>query len=102
MTPKAEYCGEGRVNTVGIPCLYLASNQRTAMSEVRPWVGSHISLAQFKVTHDCEVVDCSMDKKGTILAFSPTGELVEPDAAKREAGGWGELLDRKGTRLNCR
>jgi RES domain-containing protein len=91
MTPKAEYVGEGRVNTVGIPCLYLASNQRTAMSEVRPWVGSYISLAQFKVTRECEVVDCSMDKKGTILAFSPMVELVEPDAAKREAGVWGDI-----------
>jgi RES domain-containing protein len=91
MVPKAEYVGEGRVNTVGIPCLYLASNQRTAMSEVRPWVGSYVSLAQFKVMRDCEVVDCSMDKKRSILSFSSTGELKEPDAAGREAGVWGEI-----------
>ena len=89
--PNAEHVGEGRANTVGIPVLYLASEPGTAMSEVRPWVGSYVSLAQFKVMRDCEVVDCSMDKKQTILTFSPTGELKEPDAGKREAGVWGDI-----------
>jgi RES domain-containing protein len=91
MVPRAEFVGEGRVNSRGIPCLYLASNQKTAMSEVRPWVGSYISLAQFKVTRDCDVVDCSMDKKRSSFVFTSTGELKEPDAAGREAGVWGDI-----------
>jgi hypothetical protein len=61
------------------------------MSEVRPWVGSYISLAQFKVMRACEVVDCSMDKKRSGLVFTSTGELEEPDAAGREAGVWGDI-----------
>lgn len=48
-SPKAEFVGDGRVNPRGIPCLYLASTEEAAMSEVRPWVGSYISLAQFKL-----------------------------------------------------
>jgi RES domain-containing protein len=91
MVPKAEFVGEGRANSRGIPCLYLASNSKTAMSEVRPWLGSYISLAQFKVLRDCEVVDCSMDKKRSGLVFTSTWELKEPDAAGREAGVWGDI-----------
>jgi hypothetical protein len=39
MKPKAEYVGDGRVNPRGIPCLYLASSQDTAMPKFVPrWV----------------------------------------------------------------
>src|SRR5262249_26083446 len=94
MVPNVKYVGEGRANTRGIPCLYLASNGKTAMSEVRPWVGSYVSLAQVKVMRDREVVDCSMDKKWSSLVFSSTGELKEPDsAADREAGVWGDVAE---------
>lgn len=90
MIPKAEYVADGRVNSRGIPCLYLASDSKTAMAEVRPWVGSYVSLAQFKVMRDCTVVDCSLDKKrGMFLAM--VGEPSEPDAATREAGVWGDI-----------
>jgi hypothetical protein len=91
MKPKAELAGDGRINPRGIPCLYLASNANTAMSEVRPWIGSYVSLAQFKVMKDCEVVDCSMDKKRHKFIFGVTGALKEPDAAGREAGVWGDI-----------
>src|SRR4051812_40688923 len=39
MKPLAGRAREGRVNPRGIPCLYLASQEETAISEVRPWVG---------------------------------------------------------------
>lgn len=87
MSPKAECVGDGRANPKGIPCLYLASNQNTAMAEVRPWVGSYVSLAQFKVMHDCMVVDCSLDERRWIFYPGP-GEV---DAAAIEAKVWGEI-----------
>lgn len=90
MRPRAECVGDGRVNPRGIPCLYLASNASTAMAEVRPWIGSRVSLAQFKVMRDCALVDCSFDKKRS-LWLELTGEPSEPDAADREAGVWGDI-----------
>jgi hypothetical protein len=63
MVPQAEFVGDGRVNPRGIPCLYLASTKEAAMAEVRPWVGSYISLAQFKIMRDVVVVDCTKDER---------------------------------------
>lgn len=59
MRPKAEKVTDGRINTRGIPCLYLASNGKTAISEVRPWVGSYVTIAQFEMLKDLKVIDCS-------------------------------------------
>lgn len=39
----------GRCSPPGIPCLYLASDPETAISEVRPWKSAHVSVAAFKL-----------------------------------------------------
>lgn len=88
MKPKAECVGDGRVNPRGIPVLYLASNSATAVAEVRPWVGSYVSLAQFKVMRNCDVIDCSMDKTRSWQFVFLEGE---PDPEKREQAVWGDL-----------
>jgi hypothetical protein len=88
MKPNVEFAGDGRVNPRGIPCLYLASTKEAAMSEVRPWVGSYISLAQFKIMRELAVVDCSKDKR----IFSHW--LIKSEdmpAQKREQVVWGEI-----------
>ncbi len=61
MKPLADRACEGRVNPKGIPCLYLCNDRETAMTEVRPWVGSHVSGAQFVTLRELVVVDCSLD-----------------------------------------
>lgn len=60
MKPIAEKVGDGRVNSRGIPCLYLANLEKTAIAETRPWVGAHVSVAQFKTTKNLRIVDCSV------------------------------------------
>lgn len=90
MVPKAEFVGDGRLNPRGIPCLYLASTKETAMAEVRPWVGSYISLAQFKVMRDVVVVDCSKDKR-TFPHWLLNREQKEISAEEREAAAWGDI-----------
>ena len=57
MKPVAEYAREGRANSSGIPILYLASTEQTAISEVRPWVGSEVSVAQFRVARQLHAID---------------------------------------------
>src|SRR5262249_2528191 len=60
MKPRKERSPEGRANPKGIPYLYLSTTAEAAMSEVRPWVGALVSLAQFEVVRTLEVVDCSV------------------------------------------
>lgn len=57
MKPVAEHAREGRANSSGIPVLYLASTEQTAISEVRPWVGSEVSVAQFRVARQLNAID---------------------------------------------
>ena len=52
MKPRKNRACEGRANPKGLPYLYLATKRETAMSEARPWIGSHISVAQFKASRD--------------------------------------------------
>lgn len=44
MVPRPDRATEGRANAKGIPCLYLSTDRDTAMAEVRPWIGSYVSV----------------------------------------------------------
>lgn len=88
MKPNAEFAGDGRISPRGIPCLYLASTKEAAMSEVRPWVGSYISLAQFKIMRELTIVDCSKDKRNFSHWLIRSEYIPAP---KREAIVWGEI-----------
>lgn len=57
--PPADLAGHGRLNPRGIPYLYLASDKITAVSEVRPWVGCDVTVAEFRLVGDCEFVNFS-------------------------------------------
>ncbi len=46
---------ECRANPKGIPCLYLSSVMRTAAAEVRPWIGTYVTLAKFRVKDDAAI-----------------------------------------------
>jgi len=57
MIPLPYAARQGRANPAGIPVLYLGNSEETAISEVRPWVGAGISVAQFQVEQDLSVID---------------------------------------------
>ena len=59
MKPLSGRAREGRANSAGISILYLASSEQTAISEVRPWIGSELSVAQFTVVRDLRVINLS-------------------------------------------
>jgi RES domain len=75
---------EGRANPKGIPCLYLATDEKTAMAETRPWIGSYISVGQFKTLKELTLINLSVHSKNTIY-------LKEPDAAKKESAVWADI-----------
>lgn len=52
MKPLPNKAKEGRINPKGIPCLYLAMSKTVAILEVRPWMGSKITIGKFEVIRD--------------------------------------------------
>jgi RES domain-containing protein len=79
--PPAHLAGHGRLNPKGIPYLYLASDQITAVSEVHPWVGCELTVAEFSLVDDCELVNFSTKHFVNI----PVGEQFEgPEFTWRE------------------
>lgn len=91
MKPDSQIVSDGRINPRGIPCLYLANSKETAMAEARPWLGSYISVAQFKTLRDLNLVDCSKDSRvfPTWLCTFP-GPVSVP-LEEREKVVWGEI-----------
>jgi RES domain-containing protein len=85
MKPLANRAQEGRVNPKGIPCLYLATELETAISEVRPWIGSLVSVAQFHTSRPLRIVDCSVHHARNPLFFD------EPSEVDREQAVWAHI-----------
>lgn len=57
--PPAELVTGGRANPPGIPYLYMASDVRTAIAEVRPGVADVVCVAKFEAQRDYKLVDLS-------------------------------------------
>jgi hypothetical protein len=70
MTPSQPFANDGRVMPRGIVSLYLASSRETAMSEVRPWVNADVSCANFEISHNLKIVDCSVHADKNILGWN--------------------------------
>jgi len=85
MVPLSDRAVEGRVNPKGIPCFYSATHPFTAMSEVRPWVGSYISLAEFRLRRKLTLVDCTRPES--------EWEKTRDEAVAFESIAWAEMND---------
>jgi hypothetical protein len=55
--PPAKFASSGRANPVGIPYLYLGSTVKTAICEVRAQPGEIVSVAEFSLKPDLNIVD---------------------------------------------
>ncbi|WMO14884.1 RES family NAD+ phosphorylase [Pseudoalteromonas piscicida] len=55
--PPAELASNGRANPFGISYLYVASTENTAVSEVRPHIGEHLTIAKFDNIRNLKFVD---------------------------------------------
>ena len=86
MQPLPHMANEGRANPKGIPYLYVATDKDTAMAEVRPWLGSKISVGQFKIKKDITLVDCSVLHAKKFVFY-----LKEPTAEKKEEAVWSDI-----------
>ena len=78
MKPLVNRAREGRANPKGIPYLYLATEQETAVAEVRPWIGSRVSIAVFLLSREVRVVNAVSDDHGLVVyAGEPKPEVRE-------------------------
>jgi hypothetical protein len=85
MKPWSDRAKEGRVNPVGIPCLYMATDRDTALAEVRPWIGEEISVAQFRTLRNLKLLNCAEDDHASYIYFK------EPSEDERERAVWGHI-----------
>ncbi|MFK5947420.1 MAG: RES family NAD+ phosphorylase [Methylococcales bacterium] len=80
MKPLIDSATEGRVNSKGIPYLYVASDKETAMAEARPWLGALVTACYLKVKKDIKILDFSVGhgKNNFSIYFkeSPTKEEI--------------------------
>ena len=83
--PPVNWNSEGRVNPRGISYLYLATNHNTALAEVRPWIGSKVSVGKFVAVRDLTIIDCSVHRHGII------GVLGWGPSASYEDGMWSAI-----------
>ena len=87
MKPLVDKAREGRVNPAGIPVLYLATTEQTAISEVKPWIGSELSVAQFKTVRKLKAVNLFLrygENKPGNIRFSPDLGFVHVEAKPEE------------------
>jgi hypothetical protein len=86
MKPPRDGATDGRANPRGIPCLYTATHPKTAAAEVRPWLGSQVTVAKLKTTRALTVVNCTSDDQRHMIY------LKEPDDLKeRETNVWRDI-----------
>ena len=60
--PPENVATAGRINSEGIPCLYLADSDITTFHEVRARVYDHVTLGEFKNIMPLNIIDlCNLD-----------------------------------------
>lgn len=67
--PPKNLASAGRLNSEGIPYLYLATQVETAVAEVRPWIGAEVTIGFFKILSNLSIVDTSDDKPKNTLSL---------------------------------
>ncbi len=85
MKPQRDRAAEGRANPKGIPCLYVATCECTAVAEVRPWIDDLVSVAQLKTTRELRLINCMTDD------YRITIYPEEPDIPERRRAVWGDI-----------
>lgn len=60
--PPPDKSKDGRINPRGISCLYLSTDIKTAISEVRPWLEQDVTVGCFEIIKDLKCIDASKDE----------------------------------------
>jgi len=85
MKPQPNMASEGRANPKGLPYLYVATDKETAMAEVRPWIGSSVSLALLQTNRELKLLNCTSPRNSVVFF------LEEPGPEERERSVWSDI-----------
>ena len=77
--PLAPLAAAGRMNARGISVFYGASNQKAAIAELRPPVGSRIVVAQFEIIRKLRLLDLT-----ALRDISVTADIADFGLARRK------------------
>ncbi len=90
MKPRPNRSTEGRANPAGVSVLYLGTTKQNVISEIRPWVGAEVSVAQFQLKRKLRVLDLSRNhgksSMGILLDHFVNGTPLT--AEQREGAVW--------------
>lgn len=64
--PPSRLAKPGRINPEGIAYLYCAGDKDTAGSELRPWKGAHLTIAEVKINNNIAIADLTIECKDEI------------------------------------
>jgi len=68
--PPGKGATAGRLNPSGISYLYVSSDEKTAIAEVRPWKRADISVGYFEILNDQRIVDLTKDQREWIIPYA--------------------------------
>lgn len=91
--PPKEKATHGRANPAGISYLYIASDLTTAISEIRPHTGELVTIAEFELTEQVNLVDLRSPRK-LVTPF-----ICESESDIIQLRGDVEFLERLGEEL---
>lgn len=77
-SPPARFAGAGRMNARGISVFYGANEPKVAIAEVRPPVGSRVTVARFEIIRPLRLLDLT-----ALGAVAEHGSVFDPDFAHR-------------------
>ncbi|MEE2026036.1 RES family NAD+ phosphorylase, partial [Alkalimonas mucilaginosa] len=63
LAPPKDLVGNGRANPAGIPYLYVASDEVTAVSEIRPHTGEIVNVAEIQLETSLKLIDLREPRK---------------------------------------
>jgi len=72
--PSPFIASAGRANRVGVSFLYCATNEKTAISEIRPHPGDRVSVGSFRLKREMKAYDLS---KSHLLHYFESDELLD-------------------------
>jgi hypothetical protein len=87
MKPIPEKVSDGRANPKGITCLYISTDYNTAVLEVRPLIGSYVTIAKMEITRSLKIVDFTSSRAN----FNDTWSVEPLD--KIEKAVWSDIND---------
>ncbi|MDT0016377.1 RES family NAD+ phosphorylase [Listeria swaminathanii] len=82
--PPNEKAGNGRANTKGIPCLYLADSKDTSAKEIRAGLHDKITIGMFSLNKKIKIIDLvNIDKVSPFSIGDAKAHYVNKNHLKR-------------------